>query len=195
MLVWKASALSMIRHPIFLTLFQQIFISDSKSSTYSPKKNRSYNPSGPAQTVEPACQAKADQGFGHIAVTVVLADFGDVFPTLLAGPISLQIVAVGKTQLARERLQDRQRHRDGIIEECTEIGDGGELQGETQAVVFTPAAHDLCQIVIIEVVVAGQLVRRRRSCVTAVVFTLLRGARKLGVGEATVYRILAVAKE
>jgi hypothetical protein len=66
-------------------------------------------------------------------------------------------------------VQDRRRHRHGIIEEGTEIADGGELQGETQAVVFAPAAHDLCQIVIIEVVEAGQLVRRRRGRVTAVV--------------------------
>src|ERR1700693_5209096 len=100
---------------------------------------------------------------------------GDVFPTLLAGSISLQIVAVGKTQLARERLQDRRRHRYGIIEEGTEIADGGELQSETQAVVFTPADRDLCQIFIVEVVVAGQLVRRRRGRVTSVVFTLLTG--------------------
>ena len=56
--------------------------------------------SGPAQTVEPACQPKADQRFCHVAVTVVLANFGDVFPTLLAGPISLQTLAGGKTQLA-----------------------------------------------------------------------------------------------
>ena len=105
----------------------------------------------------------------------MLADFGDVFPTLLARSISLQIVAVGKTQLARERLQDRRRHRYGIIEEGTEIADGSELQRETQAVAFTPAARDLCQIVIVEVVVAGQLVGRGRDRVTSVVFTLLRG--------------------
>jgi hypothetical protein len=35
------------------------------------------------------------------AVTVVLANFADVFPTLLAGAISFQIVAVGKTHIHR----------------------------------------------------------------------------------------------
>ena len=49
------------------------------------------------------------------------------------------------------------------------------MQRETQAVVFTAAAHDLCQFIIVEVVVAGQLVRRRRGRVTSVVFTLLTG--------------------
>ena len=102
-----------------------------------------------------------------------------MFPTLLAGSISLQIVAVGKTQLARERLQDRRRHCYGIIEEGTEIAHGGELQSETQAIGFTPAARDLCQIIIVQVVVAGQIVRRRRRCVTSVFLSRCSEVRKL----------------
>jgi hypothetical protein len=75
---------------------------------------------------------------------VVLTDFGDVFPPLLAGAIRLQRVAVdGEAQLACERLHDRRRHRHGILEEGAQVADGGELQGEAQAVVFAPAAHDL----------------------------------------------------
>jgi hypothetical protein len=79
---------------------------------------------------------------------------------LLAGPISLQIVGgwqdpVGARASPRPPQAPLRDHRGR-----SEIADGGELQSETQAVLFTPAARDLCQIIIVEVVVAAQLVRR-----------------------------------
>ena len=65
---------------------------------------------GPAQAVEPTRQPKANPRFGEVAITVVLANFGDVFPPLLARLIRLQRVAVDlQAQLARECLHDLHR--------------------------------------------------------------------------------------
>src|SRR3954452_5596165 len=80
--------------------------------------------SGPAEPVEPACQAKSNPGLGDIAVAEMQPNVGGMFPPLFASPISRQTVQLRNVQLIGERLHDCERNRYGIIEKRPEITHG-----------------------------------------------------------------------
>jgi hypothetical protein len=91
----------------------------------------------------------------------MVTDLGDMLPTLLASPIDRQTVEVGDAQLARESLHDRGGHRHRVVEKRPEIAHGGELEGETEAVMLAATASDFRQVVVVQVKEAVQLCRRR----------------------------------
>lgn len=98
-----------------------------------------------------------------------------MIPTLLAGPVGFEAIQIGDFQLPRQTAQNRFRYRQRVLQESAQEADGGELQGQSEAVVMPAPGCNERQVSVIQMEKVRQLLRGRRPGITAVVLALLGG--------------------
>jgi len=109
----------------------------------------------------------------EIAVSVDPLDLVGVIPPGLADPIAVQTGRVGDAELRRDVGDDAGGHVGRVGEECPQETDGGELKGQTQAIVLPTAAGDQRAIRVVEVKRARELNGRQLPGVAPIASLLL----------------------
>ena len=97
--------------------------------------------------------------FGDFDIAVVGLNFSCVLPTLLARTVGFCIFNLLDAQLLGQRMQYRCRHGQRVFLEGSEITHRAELHGEAQSVVRASLLHDQCVVAVVQVEVAGEIVR------------------------------------
>ena len=129
----------------------------------------------PAQRAQPAAKAEPDAPIGELPVTVAGANLARMPPPLIALAVGAHAGGISYTELGRQDLQDRVRHGRRVFQEGAEKADRRQLQRITQAMTVTPLGRDPFAILVVQVEITRQLVRREGVRIATVAFPLRGG--------------------
>jgi hypothetical protein len=126
----------------------------------------------PAQRVQPTGEAKARSLIGKLDIAVNLSNFRRVQPALFAGAISRCVPDRLDAELFGQRMQDGSRHVHRIFQKNAKITNSAQLNGKTDPIVPASPSDNQRMVGIIQMKVAGEILKRRGPAVTTVVFAL-----------------------
>ena len=116
----------------------------------------------------------------EIPVPIVLPDLGSVAPTHLPCAVAGQIRGRSDVQPLRKVRHDDRGHVSRVAQEGAQKAHRAQLQGEPQSVVVAAPLADELPVGIVEVEVAGQLLRGWLSRVAAEALRLFVGQKMDG---------------
>src|SRR5260370_4089915 len=126
----------------------------------------------PAQRIKPAGKTEGCPLLGDFYITVSTADLRCMKPALFAGPVSQPAFPNVHAQLFSQRVKYHRWHSHRIVKKSAEVADRAELHGEAEPVVVAALLCDHRMIGIVQMKVAGEVVKRRNSAAAATVLAL-----------------------